>query len=125
MVMAKKPPPRGPSKPPVKTSAPVRSAAGQGLRAPKSLTPAQKRSLAGSEERHIEPRQSPKGEPRKPATSPKVKSEGGKGLGNAKSLTPKQAQSLAGSVMRHIPRTPSAAKPSPPRRPPSKPKGRG
>jgi hypothetical protein len=114
-------PPKGRSKPPVKTSAPVRSAAGSGLRDPKSLTPAQRRALAASEERHIEPRVKPKGEPPKPKTTEKVKAEGGKGLANALALTKKQAQSLAGSVLRHIPRvgqsTP-APKPKPPTRKP-------
>jgi hypothetical protein len=110
--------PTPPRKPPVNTSAPVRAAAGLGLKTPKALTPAQRRSLAASEERHIEPRTSPKGEPRKPSTSPKVKTEGGKELQNPNALSPKKVQSLAGSVMAHIPR----AKPAtpPPKRPPPK-----
>jgi hypothetical protein len=113
--------PTPPRKPPVNTSAPVRAAAGLGLKTPKALTQAQRRSLAASEERHIEPRTSPKGEPRKPTTSPKVKTEGGKELQNPNALTPKKVQSLAGSVMAHIPR----AKSPPPKPPNPKPPTKG
>jgi len=125
-------PPRGGSgikppakKSPVNTSPPVRSAAGVGLKTPTALTLVQRRSLAASEERHIEPRTAPKGEPKKPATSQKVKTEGGKELNNPKALQPKQVQSLAGSVMAHIPRAKQPATRPPPAKPPTpKPPGK-
>ena len=39
-----------------KTSEPVKHAAGLGLKSPRKLTPIQEQALAGSVERHIEPR---------------------------------------------------------------------
>jgi hypothetical protein len=64
-----------------------------GLSTPKALTPAQRRSLAASDERHIEPRAAPKGVPTKPAMQAKEKTEGGNELqmrlaSNDEDLTP-------------------------------------
>lgn len=108
------------SKPPVTTSARVRTTASKALRGER-LTPKEVRSLAGSEERHIEPRRRPKNEPVSPRTSARVEREGGIGLATPAKLTRKQRQSLGASVMAHIePR--SSAKPTgkrTPAKPPS------
>jgi hypothetical protein len=88
-------------KPPVATSAPVRTTASKALRgAP--LTVKEARRLSGSEERHIEPRRRPQGEPVSPRTSARIEREGGIGLAKPARLIPKQRQSLGGSVMAYI-----------------------
>jgi hypothetical protein len=117
-----KPPSRAStSKPPVATSPRVRTVASEALRGER-LTPKEVRSLAGSEERHIEPRTRPKGEPISPRTSARVEREGGIGLAKPAKLTPKQRQSLGGSVMAHVEPRRSAKPPTKPSspRPPAK-----
>lgn len=106
------------STPPVATAPRVRATASKALRGQR-LTAKEVRSLAGSEERHIEPRRRPKNEPVSPRTTARVEREGGIGLASPAKLTPKQRQSLGGSVMAHI--EPRGSPKPPGKRTPAKP----